>query len=109
MAEKIALTPEELREATEHRDLLLHLRAVLKTDSGRFFVKYLLKYQEAAQLPELGLEGPLLHDRLGSLRPGRALFKVVAEADFKIAAELLAEIEKERYDEIYANAQNGPS
>lgn len=101
------LTDDERKEALEHRDAILDVRAILATSSGKRFLKYLFKHQEVAQLPDLGLEGSFLHDRLGSLRPGRLLFELVCEANAELAGTLLAEIEKERYAELYKQAEIG--
>jgi hypothetical protein len=99
------MTEEERQEAIEHRDVLLHIRAVLATKSGTELFKYLFKHFEVSQLPELGLEGNFLHDKLGFLRAGNSIFKLVAEANAQIAANLLAENEKERYAELYKQAE----
>lgn len=101
------LSPEEQREAIEHRDMLMALRAVLTTGHGRHFIKYLFKEFEVGELPQLGEEGIFLHDKLGFLRAGNAIFKVVAEANADVAGSLLAEIEKDRYAKLYASAQIG--
>lgn len=99
---------EELRkEAIEHRDVVLDLRAVLGTPAGMRFIKYLFKSFDVAQMPELGLEGMALFERLGFLRAGNSIFKIASEASFEHSAKLLAEIEKERYEILYANAQIG--
>lgn len=103
------LTPEEVKEAIEHRDVLLAIRAVLATASGKVLFKYLIKSFDVNELPEIGLEGSILMDRLGFLRAGNSIFKLLAEADAGIAGNLLAEIEKERYAQIYADSKIGPS
>lgn len=101
------MTEEERREAIEHRDVLLAIRAILATSSGKVFFKYLFKQFEVAQLPEIGMEGTLLADKLGFLRAGRSIFELVSEADAEKAGQLLAENEKERYAKLYADAQIG--
>jgi hypothetical protein len=95
------LTDEEVTEAYEHEDALLNLRSVLKSDPGRRFFKYLFKYFRVTDFPEVGLEGPLLHDLLGKMRAGRSIWELAAEADPHTAADLLAQIEKERYAKLY--------
>lgn len=87
---------EERKEVIEHQQMLNDILTVLNTIPGQRVFKYLFKHFEVTELPELGFTGDLLLDRLGSLRPGRALFRVVAEADPKKAAMLLAEIENEK-------------
>lgn len=101
------LSKEEVSEAIEHRDVLLDIRAILATASGRNFFKYLFKHLEVAELPPLGLEGVLLNDKLGFLRAGNSIFKLTSEADAAMAATLLAQTEKERYAQIYADADIG--
>ena len=96
-----SMTDEERKDAIEHRDVLLNLRAVLATASGQHFIKYLFKNFEVGGVPELGLEGAILMDKIGYLRSGQAIFKIVAEASPEIAGHILAEIEKERYVELY--------
>lgn len=95
------MTDDERKEALAHRDVLLDIRAVLTTSPGMRFIKYLFREFEVGQLPPLGIEGSLLMDKLGSLRAGSALFVLVAEANAELAAKLLAEIEKEKYVQIY--------
>lgn len=95
---------EEVAEAIEHRDALLDIRAILATSSGRNFFKYLFKHLEVGELPQLGLEGSLLMDKLGFLRAGNSIFKLVAEADAQIAANILAMNEKERYAKLYSQS-----
>ncbi len=91
---------EEISERTEHRDALLNVRQILSTVSGRAYFKYLFKNLEVGQLPELGLDGLLLHDKLGFLRAGRSIFELAAEAEPMIAAQILAQNEKERYAKL---------
>jgi hypothetical protein len=104
MDEKQDLT-EDIKERIEHRDALLDIRGILKTEPGQRFFKYLFKNFEIGQVPAQGLEGSFLHDRIGFLRAGRSIFEIASEADFEMAAKLLAQIEKERYDKIYSELQ----
>ena len=101
------MTEEERREAIEHRDALLDIRAVLVTTSGRNFFKYLFKHLEVGEVPELGLEGNILHDKLGFLRAGNAIYKLTAEANAEIAGSLLAENEREKNAKLYAPFNDG--
>lgn len=100
------LSEEERKEAIEHRDMLLDLRAVLATVSGKKVFKYLYKHLGVSELPEFGMTGDLLMDRLGYLRAGNAVFKLVSEADAELSGEILAKVEKEKYAQIYADGQN---
>lgn len=102
--ERPQLTQDEVSEALEHRDALLNLRALLKTGPGRNFFKYLFKYFNVTDFPDVGLEGMLLHDMLGKMRAGRSIWQLAAEADPQAAAELLALNEKERYAKLYREA-----
>jgi hypothetical protein len=101
MQTKNGLSPEEYRAACEHRDALIDIRWLQATAHGRRLFKYLLKSLDAAQVPEMHLEGQRLFERIGFLRAGNSIFKLTAEANPKLAGELIAEIEKERYDELY--------
>lgn len=100
-------TQEEVAAALKHRDVILNIRAILATKSGMEFFKYLFEVFGVTDLPELGLEGQLLFEQLGFLRAGKSIFKLVAEADFAIAGQLLAKTEKEKYDDIYKEFENG--
>jgi len=89
------------REALEHRDMLMDVRGVLQTSHGQSLFRYLFRHFEVAGLPELGLEGAILHDRLGFLRAGQSIFKLASEANPVLAGQLLAEVEKENYEKLY--------
>lgn len=89
----------EIRERIEHKDALINLRAILSTRPGQDFFRYLFKSFDVGELPEIGLTGEFLSDKLGFLRAGNSLFKLATEADLITAARLLAEVEKERYRE----------
>jgi hypothetical protein len=102
-------TEEEIKEAIEHRDVLLAIRAVLATVSGRVLFKYLFKHFGVTELPQIGLDERILSENLGFLRAGNSIFKLVAEANAEVAGELLATIEKDRYAQAYADAKIGTS
>ena len=103
-AEKLsAQFMEEMRkEIQEHQDVILNLRAILATPSGRDFIRYLFKSLDVAEVPEFGLEGNLLMDRIGFLRAGHSIFKLVSEADSDKCADILAKVEKEKYATLHA-------
>ncbi len=103
----MALTEEEIREAIEHRDVLLDIRAILATASGKNFFKYLFKALDVCELPEPGLDNDFLRDQLGFLRSGNAIFKLVSEANPEVAGFLLAQKEKDAHAKLYADAQTG--
>lgn len=90
----------EIKERLEHRDVLLNIQAMLGTKPGREFVKYLFKSFEVGEMPMIGLSGDMLMDRLGFLRAGNSIFKIVAEANSEMAGTLLGQIEKEKYAQI---------
>lgn len=106
MAKKL-LTQEEIKAALKHRDVILNIRAVLATKSGTEFFGYLFEVFGVTDLPSVGLEGQLLFEQLGFLRAGKEIFKLVAEADFELAARLLAKAEKEKYEELYNENEQG--
>ncbi len=88
---------EEIRERAKHAQTVQDIRVVLTTPSGRALVKYLFESFELTELPEIGMEGNLLYDKLGSLRPGRLFFNIVSEANPEMAGTILAQITKEKY------------
>lgn len=97
---------KEQREMLDHRKAIEAIATILKMDAGRKTFEYLLKHISPVQLPELGLEGALMHDRMGFCRAGRSIYDLAVQADFKIAAEIMAKVEKEKLDEIaYEDSQ----
>lgn len=103
------MTTEDIKEAIEHRDVLLDVQAILATTSGKNFIKYLFKNLEVTELPLLGMSGDILMDKLGFLRAGNSIFKLVAEASPDIAGALLSTIERERNVKIHQEHENEPS
>jgi len=103
------MTDEQVREAIEHRDVLLAVRSVLDTKSGKALFKYLFSHFEVGNVPPEGLEGNVLFEFLGFLRAGNSIYKLTCEADAETAASILAQIEKERYAKLYEQAQIGQS
>lgn len=92
------MTEQERLEELEYRDALLHIKAVLATSSGRQFVKYLFKNLGVTELPELGLTGELMHERLGLTRAALSVFQLISVANSEVAGLLIAEIEKEKHE-----------
>lgn len=86
----------DLEELAEHQQILIDIAGVINTPQGLRVFTYLFKHFEYGELPDIGLPNEFLYDKLGSLRPGRALFRVVSEADPKLAGLILANIEKEK-------------
>ena len=101
------ITNEELKERLKHRDALLDIQAVLVTKSGKAFIKYLFESFDVGELPPIGFSGDLLMDRLGFLRAGNAIFKIVAEANPEMAGIILGQIEREKYDQIQFDEARG--
>jgi len=96
---------EDNRIALEHRKVLNDIRAIITTNPGRDFFKYLFKTLDVTGHPEPGLPRDELLDRLGCLRAGRSIFNIVSQANPEIAGALIAENEKEYHAQIlYENA-----
>lgn len=87
----------ELKDRLEHREVLQNIQAVLATKAGKDFIKYLFRNFEVGELPVVGIEGSFLMDRLGFLRAGNSVFKIVSEANPEQAGLILAQIEKEKH------------
>jgi hypothetical protein len=96
----IDINNEELKERVEHRDALLAIQTIMTSEAGRHFIKYLFKNLDVGELPEFGLSGELLMDRLGFLRAGNSVFKLIAEANSEITGQIIGLIEKEKYAQI---------
>lgn len=109
MSDVKVLTQEEVSERIEHRDALLNLRALLKCSEGRGFFKFLFKNYSPIDLPPEGVEGTYLHEKLGMKRAFNELWKLAAEADHITSAQLLAEIEKEKYERRNRENSEGQS
>lgn len=89
---------QQNKEAIEQRDASLNLKAIIATAPGRNFIKYLIKNFDVGELPEKGVEGTELHETIGFLRAGQSIFQIVSQANTKIAGEILADIQGEKYD-----------
>lgn len=97
---------QEQREALEHRDVLMAIGSILKSQAGQQLFTYLFKTFEVAQpIPE-GMDETFLREYLGFSRAGNSIYKLVCEADFQQAANILSKIERERYDHIYRSHQD---
>lgn len=91
---------EELKEQHEHEQVLLAIRSIIQTPHGRRLFTYLYKNFNVGELPE-GLEGNQLFEYLGFLRAGQSIFKITSEADSEISAQILAQLERKKYERIY--------
>lgn len=101
------LSPEDRELALEHRNAILDIQAVIGTENGRRFFKYLFKSLDVGEVPVFGLTDEFLHDRLGFLRAGNSIWKIACEANCVIAGKILAEIEKEKYEKLIQDARTG--
>lgn len=102
MSEKLEKYFEQVdrEDYLEHRDALLAIGAIIKTDEGVKLFKYLFKTLGVAELPSQEMEGNVLHEYLGFLRSGNSIYKLACEADSEIAASILAKIERKKYERI---------
>ena len=87
---------QEAKERLEHHAVLLAIQAIVATKPGKDFIKYLFKNFDVGEAAPMGLSGEFLHDRLGFLRAGNSIFKIVAQASPEFAGATLAQIEKEK-------------
>lgn len=91
---------KEYQEQIEHRDVLLAIGVLLKMKEGKQIFSYLFKNIDVCCVPEEGLEGNMLHEYLGFLRAGNSIYKLVCEADYEEAGNILSEIERKKYDDL---------
>lgn len=89
------------QEALEHRDVLLAIAVILKTNEGLQLFNYLFKNFEVMCVPDRGIVDNELHEYLGFLRAGNSIYKLACEADATTAASILAKLERKRYEQIY--------
>lgn len=101
------ISTEELKEATEHKQVLVDLNSVLQSPAGNRLFKYLFKYFEIAKTPDFGHPENMLRELNGYNRAGEAIFDLACEANFEIAGAILAKVKKELYDEKVQQFING--
>lgn len=101
-----AITDEERRARIDERNALIALQEILQSKSGKAFFKYLVRELKIHDLPVMGIEGADLHDVLGGLRVGQYIFSLLSRADHSIAANILATLEKEKYEKLIQDALN---
>lgn len=89
---------QENRDAIEQRDAQLNLKAILATTPGKSFIRFLIKNFDVGELPERGVEGSELYETIGFLRAGQSVFQMVSQANKKIAGEILADIQGDKYE-----------
>lgn len=88
----------ERRQAARDHDAVMDLRAILVTSYGRRFFKYIFDTFDVGEYPEIGTENDILRDQLGFLRAGKSLFSLAAQANPEVTGQIMAEVEKERYE-----------
>jgi len=88
---------EEFKELKRHQEILLDIQSVLATKPGRNLMRFLFERFGVGDLPEIGISDEYLKDRLGFLRAGQLIFKIVAEAHPETAGSILAQIERDRH------------
>lgn len=89
---------QERLEYAKHQDALMNIRGLLQTKEGQKFVKYLFESLGVGELPEIGVTGEMMHERLGLTRAAQSVFSLISQANAEIAARLLAEIEREKHE-----------
>lgn len=90
---------KERQQNLDHRDVLLAIASIIKTDEGRKLFSYLFDTLEVTNLPDQDLDGKLLFESLGFLRAGNSIYKLVCESASETAASIIAELERKRYDD----------
>ncbi len=90
-----------LKEQAEYNHALKCIQVVIQTQAGRDLITYLLKSLDVNEYPVVGMTGDMLMDRMGFLRAGNSIFKLIAAATPDIAGQIVAQIEKER--NVYQN------
>jgi hypothetical protein len=91
-------------EMKEHETMLLDLGLVLSTPQGQNFAKYLMKHFGVGELPAINIPDKLRDEYIGFLRAGQSIFEIVSQADNIKAGLLLAQIQKEKYENALANS-----
>lgn len=97
------------KELLEHETMLLDLATVLSQPAGQNFVKYLFKHFGVGDLPAISMPPNIRDEYLGFLRAGQSIFEIVSQADNIKAGLILAQIQKEKYDDLKKMDSNGQS
>jgi hypothetical protein len=92
---------EERQSRLQHRDVLLAIGVLLQQKEGLTLFKYLFKNLDVVAKPDLNLDEKLLWQQIGFLNAGHSIFELICEADPNIAGQLIAELERERYERRY--------
>ena len=100
---------EVVSQISEHEHMLQDLSLILASAQGQNFIKYLMKHFGVAELPEINIPDKLRDEYIGFLRAGQALFEIVSQADNIKAGLILAQIQKDKYDDAKAQNTNGQS
>lgn len=89
------MSPEE-RERLEEIEATKAVGMISRSSEGQKFLKHLFRTLAVGEVPMRGMSGEELHDFVGFLRAGRAVFNLVAKANPQVAGDLMATIERER-------------
>mgnify|MGYP000541178932 CR=1 FL=1 len=95
----------EHRAAVEHTAVINALQNILATKDGKVFAKYIMKVFDINEPPAIGMAGEMLQNHLGFLRAGNSVYKLFCQANIAIAGEIIAQIEKEKYEEAIFEAR----
>lgn len=82
----------------EHEMMLTNLRSILKLSEGKAFAKYLIKHFGVGEYPQPGIDKDLLLEIMGFSRAGESIFAILAQADPITTGQLMAEIQREKYN-----------
>ncbi len=80
--------------------MLANLKSILAKSEGRAFGKYLLKHFGVGEYPAPGIDKDLLLEIMGFNRAGESIFSIMAQADSITTGQILAEIQREKYNVI---------
>lgn len=103
------MTQQDLKDRLEHESILQAIQVVMSSPHGKTFIKYLFKSFNVGDLPYVGCRGEDLLELTSFLRAGNSIYKIVLEASPELTGKLLAEMEKDRADEIRKTFIDGSS
>lgn len=101
------VSEEDRKKLADHAVIVRHLGNILGTDSGKIFFKYFIENFSVGEVPEFGLDGNDLHDKIGFLRASKMVFELMSQANQKVAADLFASVQKEKYERLYKEIIDG--
>ena len=100
--EQYQFNPFDNKEASqkEHETMLSNLKSILTRSEGKQFAKYLMKHFAVGEYPAPGIDKDLLLEIMGFSRAGESIFSILAQADPITTGQLMAEIQREKYNVI---------